>query len=228
MSDIIDDGSFNIAQTHGPARFFAPLPHTNTDYVLEQDYRQNFTSFAPLALNTAHGTLTTYKLVEETPLQDVGCGVAQWTRRYAQKPDPHDEYETYGYNFIGIWGTFTPGVAIITGRDRFTKVVQSRLANIYYMVGTGGDYATAGDIPIIGAQIYYYGTNALLTVDYLTDAPPFAVATNPSRAQYQSIVNFAVTDKWTTANGQIVAQESSIARWMGNIWRRTTRYVLAI
>lgn len=228
MSTILEDGNFVTATVHGAARLSAPLPHTNTDYLLEQDYQQNFDNFSPLALNTSHDTLPTYKLVEETPLQDVGCGVAQWIRRYAKVPDAHDEFETYGYNFIGIWGTFTPGVAIITGRDRFTKIVQSRLANIYYLIGTGGTYATAGLIPIIPAQLYYYGANPLLNLDYLTDSPPFAVASNPSRAQYQTLVNAAVSDVWTTTNGQIVAQESSISRWMGNIWRRTTRYVLAI
>jgi len=170
-------------------------------------------------LNTPHPTFTDAYLVEETPLQDLGGGVARWTRRYAQIPATRIEYESFAYQFIGYmgtWGINVPPDQIVTHRDRFTKTVVSRLKHEYFLCATGQTYETPDLIPIIPAQAYKF---LGIVVDYLWDVVSlFTVATEPSRTEYEA---------WVAAGAEIVAEDSRVSRWLGNIYERVTRYVVA-
>lgn len=220
MADILRDGNFSVALEQGPARLIAPFPHTNTRYVLEQDYTVDFDSYSPLALNTAHPTLPTYKLVIEGALEDMGGGVAKFTQTFAQVPDSwSDSSGNYAYNFIGFYGVFGVNVTDITGRDRFTKTVPVRIQRDYFMVGSGGSYSDFTDIPLIAEQKYYANGDTNLETNWLADSPPFSVATNPSRTTYEG---------WISGETEIAVETSTRVRWMGNIWCRETRYVVAL
>ncbi|HOP99105.1 MAG TPA: hypothetical protein PLK78_16935 [Verrucomicrobiota bacterium] len=214
------DGDFTVATACSAARKSFPFPGDNTSFIVEQDFMQFFANFTPLALSTPHPTFTDAYLVEETPLQDLGGGVARWTRRYAQIPATRNEYEAFAYQFVGYIGiTWGINVPTFPGRHRFTKTVVSRLKHEYFLCATGQTYETPDLIPIIPAQAYKFND---LVVDYLWDSSgPHAVAvapSEPSRAEYEA---------WVAAGAEIVAEDSRISRWLGNIYERVTRYVVA-
>jgi hypothetical protein len=104
----------------------------------------------------------------------------------------------------------------------------ARLAYSYYRIfASGGDYTSAGSIPIIDAQKYIYGSTTNNT-DYLADSPPFAAATTPSRTAYEAVMAGG-SGLGTGANaGEIVAEQSIVRRWRGNIYERVTRYIKAL
>ncbi len=237
----------------GKARFSQPFMGDNGEYLLDQDFQVDIGSFAPLALNTVHPDFATYHLVGESPLQDLGGGQMKWTRTYAQVPALRNDYSSISYNFIGYLGVFpvqiglTPGSPQLLGRPRFTAVVNCRIQSDYFLVGTGGSYTIASAIPQIYEQKYYVpsGTwqasgitfvfvplytdptlQALYGIpcEYIYDttgplALSIAVPSVPTRSQY---------DAMRIAQTEIVAENSSLSRWRGNIYVRTTKYVVAI
>lgn len=218
MADIVYDGDFATATLCGPEIYSAPIPGVSTNYILSQEFCQKFTSFTRTAIGTAHPTATGFYLVEESTPEKVGGSLCKWTRVYAKAPDQHNEYGTTNYNFIGFYGLWGVNITAITGRDRFTKTVTARIQHDYFRTGSG-PYTTAADIPLLTAQKYYYGTNENLPADYLADAPPFTDASNPSRTAYEALV---------AAESELVAQDSSLERWMGLFFVRKTLYVVAL
>jgi len=144
---------------------------------------------------------------------------------------------------------FGINVTNITGRDRRSITAPSRLAHDFFLVGSGGSFSSAGKIPFIKAQQYYWTavpgttidpTNPFFWTDYLADSPPFSLPTIPSRTTYVGWMNNALSMGWDgdpadpVAAGhtpvkpsQIAAEDSRFTRWMGNIWLRQTRFVLA-
>src|SRR6185503_17465348 len=182
-------------------------------------------NFAALALNTAHGTFTTAYLVEETPLQDLGGGVARWTRIYANIPADRSEYGTLGYNYIGFAGQlWTQLVDAANGRERFTKVSLSRRDYKYYLPGVSGGITTVADIPVIESTKYYVTSSNNVLTDYLGDPPTWDPGSTPSRADYETLMD---SDAATASSFSITAEDSRIARWRGNIYERETVYVKA-
>jgi hypothetical protein len=194
----------------------------------------------------------TFRLVEEGPREHQGGGIVKWNRTYAATPATYSEWESFIYTFPGYVGNqpSTTGTGPFA-RDPQVLRVESRLLQEFFLTGTGTSYPTAGDIPVVMAQKFRIHTGALWWVDVLpslTDNPPFPIASTPSRSTYESWIGNAITSKWSSgivryawgtpsapaltdtsdaSPGQIAAEDSSISRWMGNIWRRTTRYVLA-
>jgi len=253
------DGDWTTAAAAGNVRFEQPFAGDKNDYVLVQDFMQFTANFTPLALNTAHPVYTTYFLVAESELQDTGGGISRWTRKYAQVPQPRNDYLSYAYSFIGYFGKIanlvTSSTFPVLGRNRLQLTVPCRSLNEYFIwidgntikdstgtniyTGTPGQ-ATPESIPVILGQRYYvpagtvpspgvfvatypagspqdiaYGT----AQDYIWDAPAFGgvIPTIPSRTTYQTLIN----------NGtEIVAEDSQVSRWLGNIYLRVTKYIL--
>lgn len=195
-----------------------PFPEVNQPYVLRQTFKQFLANYAPLDLNTAHATYTDYKLVEESALNNLGGGVVEWTRTYAKLPDAFDQFETTNYNFIGFYGTVIAiNVTAVSGRLRFVKSVTSRIHNEFFLVGTGGSYTDAAEIPSVEAQKYYIGDETQLT-DFLGDDTVLDTASTPTRTDYETMIG---------AGDEIVAEDSRLTHWLGNYWLRQTRYVKA-
>jgi len=225
MAAFKTDGTFTTATIHGAARKSFPISGDITAIVVEQDYQIAFSSFAALALNTAHPVETAAYLVSESDLQDLGGGIAQWTRTYAKKPATRSEYETFSYRFPGYLGASAPPYAQYygedpTGRDPLVKTVLSRIEYKYYRIfSSGGDYTTVAAAYAangLAAQVYSINTNDEARVDYLFDGSP--AASDPTLTAYQALV---------TAGTEIVAEDSKLTRWMGNIYEISTRYVVA-
>lgn len=234
MNTIVTDGNFDIASAVGPVLFTPPIPGVNVKYLLEQQFLQNQATFVELALNTAHPDYPSYVLVEETALQMAGNGCVTWTRRYAQTPSQHFEFETFAYNFIGFSGVVSnvgadPGAhTVFTGRLRFTQVVPVKITYDYFK-SDGTIASLLGGLPVTQAQLYYIDatarTTTFVTTDYLWDAPPYDTASSPSRAAY---VGLMASDLATPTSFSIAVEASKISRWMGNIWRRENRSVKAL
>lgn len=221
------DGDFVTATMFGPARTSFPIERDNTAKIIEQDFMQNFDDFVPLALNTPHPEIAGAYLIAEMPLEDMGAGVAKWTRRYATVPATLSDYASFAYLFPGYLGVGNPPYsqyyfADPIGRDRQDETVQSRLENKYFLVGSGGTYA---DVPAmmaaqgVDAQKYAVTTNADARIDYLFDeTSPGDPESTPSLTDYKAMV---------TAGDEIVAEQSFPEQYAGNIWRVITRYVVA-
>ena len=229
---IIDDGDFTTAKEAGPTVFDTALLTNNLRYIARQDFMQNFLDFSPLAFGTFHPTLTDYRLVRETPLENVGCGVAKWTRVYCIVPDSWSDYRTHSYKFPGFCkdAKGDPRTVADSGeisRAPFTKVVISRIRHDYYLVGPGLPFPTVGDIPIINSQQFYMIGNSTFFVDYLNDAPVSGTSfeTVPSLTTYSSWIGGMVTGAVGAIGNEIVAEDSSVEQWMGPIYERITRYV---
>jgi hypothetical protein len=234
------DGVFSTAARVSLPVLSSPIPGVVTEYVLTERWQQYRRDFTPLAINTLHPEYKVanswerdFFLVSEGPRQDMGGGVVQWDRTYAAVPAQHSEFEAFVYNFIGYCGTWGINVETATGRERFQRAVMSKVVHDYFKVDMtlGSDaapiYKLPGNIPMNVEQQYYESGFATLSTDYLKDTPPFTTASSPSRTTYEGYVSDATTNKWAATTGLIVAETSKLSRWMGDIWLRTTRYVLA-
>jgi hypothetical protein len=221
------DGDFTTATAVGAARKSFPIEGRNDSVVIEQDFMQALSSFAPLALNTPHPDVPTAYLVAETPLQDLGSGIVRWTRVYAQVPATYTEPGgSYAYNYIGFVGNvISQGGEVtlsVTGRERTVENSPVQITREFFLVGAGQTYAQWQNIPVISGQ-RYYGASGMDT-DYLTDAPPFVTATNPTRTAYLALVT---ADAASPSSFSLVVEDSTVTRWMGNIYMRETRRIKA-
>jgi len=116
----------------------------------------------------------------------------------------------------------------VTGRDRYTESRHAKIAYDYWIedgsTQSGVVITTAADIPIIEHTKYFAAAGSIFEVDLISDAPPFAVATSPSRTTY---TGWITTDASTPSSWSLVVEDSKITRWLGHIWQRRTIYVKA-
>jgi hypothetical protein len=229
-------GAFNVddnlddAQESGPIRYSAPLPDGKT-YLLEQDFMQFAKAFEALPQDSQHPDQPSYYLYEETPLVALGAGVVTWTRRYAKLPDARDEFETFVYTFPGWIG----GDSTITEdpRDPFTETIISRVRFEYFQPGVSPGISKPKDIQVYERfQVFAQGGRNF-------PSNVLGGATTPTKDQYISALSVPVLITpaesafgvyryvLIPAEKQLVAETSSVRRWIGNIYERKTRYVTA-
>lgn len=129
MSDRITDGDFNTATRVSLVRYSRAFPGDATFYLAEADYQQKGDYFARLPLGTQLLENRPFRLVDEVPLQEIGAGIIQWTRKFARPPAPRTEYESYAWRRPGYTNdsvyfqrviSGTP--AVVNGRLRITVV----------------------------------------------------------------------------------------------------------
>lgn len=214
MSALKTDGTFTTAAIHGAEKFSCPIEGDSVTTQFEQDYMIAISNYTPMAIGSAHGTHTDHYLIRESPVSDLGGGIGKLTRLYSMIPADRNEYETFAYNFIGFWIPPSVGGIGSSGRDRFTRTVLSRM-----------DYSYSIGIPsaVILAQRYLLAGSDTLVLDYLFFNSNINDS-NLSVEDYQALVS-AHTDLSTQG---IVAEDSRISRWAGNIYERVTRYILPI
>lgn len=243
------DGDFTVPAATGLPVFSSPIASTTAEYTFTQEWMQFRKNFSPEPMGSGHPSsgsgqdFSDFKLVAEGPRQDIGGGVVKWSRTYAKPPATHDEFEMYSYSFIGFLGVFLVGnqstQTNATGRARQAITVLSRVQHDYFLTGAGQTYLTPSSIPSIKAQVYLGYTNEAQTTslptDYIADASASLFGSNPSRTTYETWIANAAANLWSsgvtpsgTNPGQMVAEDSRISRWMGPIFLRQTRYVLAI
>lgn len=236
------DGNFDVAKSTGDRRWSAPLPD-NKLCMFEQTYMQLSRRFLPATLGTPDISFPDYFLVQESPTTDIGGGLCTWTRTYARVPDTRDEFETYVFKYPGYIGqTVTQnGVTISltegggTQREPFTVTVNSRLAYKYFAVGITRGITTPKDIPVYERfQVYqpvYSGASDIrgLVTEYLgaTTNPTASTYYFNSQARTITATPNAFSPNEISVKGtyELVAEDSNLKRWMGNIYERVTRYV---
>jgi len=249
--------AFSTAVPISVPTLMAPIPGQSTAYILTQEWMQAQASWAPTALNTAHPSsgdtpdYSSYVLVEESNPRAMGGGLVTWTQTYAQVPSSHSEWESYAYAFIGFAGANWTTTTIPTGRPRQTFTAPSRVQYDYFLVGSGGSYTDPGGIPTLNAQKYRIyapvaGDVWYQDMDFLTNHPPFNFATVPTRGDWMGYMTNAESLSWSsgtvtyawgaggsvtvthnTSPGQFLVEDSRLTRWRGNIWLRTSRWMLA-
>lgn len=222
MSNAWSDLGDTAAHAISNPVYSSPIPSVNAEYVYTQKFMQPRANFSPLTLNTASPLDSSYKLVEESPREDMGGGLCAWTRKYAQVPAQHIEAESVAYNFIGFSGVTGINVQTQSGRYRFSRSVMCKVQCDYFLID-GSTYIKPTDIPIIAEQRYFGIAGTNLETDYLASSPPFVTPSSPARDVYEGwITSDATGDNW-----HIVIEPSRLVRWLGNIWRRETRYIKA-
>ena len=191
-------------------------------------------------------------LVEEGPLEHIGAGIAKFQRKYANLPPTRNLFESYAHTIPA----FTVDDAQTLARNSSSKIVASRIQLDYFVYdsldlltgiipgvfpGTHRLDATTGIFPtglILPEMAYFepdpfFGTpgasplNAIemnLIINFagvseaLVDPTSISAGSNPTSSQYKA---------WIAAKYEIVAEASSLSQWMGNIYQRQTRFVVA-
>lgn len=228
------DGTFTTASATGAARKTFPFDGDNASFIVEQDYVIAVGSYTPLALNTAHGTYTDAYLVRESPQEDIDGGLVKWTRTYAQVPANRDDYESYSFQFPGLLGTGLPPynqywIALDDGRDPFTQVAVCRVRSEYFLCATGETYETPSDIPILTGIKFTLESNTDARIDYLlADATGYWSDSDPSKEEWIALAAGGTGIGTGSNAGEFIPEDSTVERWMGNIYCRKTRYLKAI
>ena len=183
-------------------------------------------------------------LVDEGELRDCGGGISRLKRRWASLPPTRCEPEQFAATFVGL---DTSGGGGTVSRQPFTQNVQSRLQYDYFIFDeldilstplfTGGGWrlnSVTGMYPegIIIPAMQYFQSSSIATAYgvYIGNQTTtlFDDVTAPSLPSASESLNWAVG--LTTSNGkpaEICAEASSFSRWMGNIFERRTRFILA-
>lgn len=184
-------------------------------------------------------------LVEEGDLRDIGGGLSKLRRKFATIPQTRCETEQFSATFPGL---NTNGSV---QRPQVTRNVLSRLQYDYFVFD---DWGILGNTPLfpngprldsstglyptgllLPAMEYFndsnietsYGIYVGTPTDTLTDGDPTdpTTATLPSATDYLGWCTGLSTANAQTA--ELIAESSTFDRWMGNIWVRRTRFVLA-
>lgn len=233
MAAFKTDGTFTTATLHGAFRRSFPIAGDTTAQIIEQDFQIAYGSFAALALSTAHPTVATAYLVGESPQQDLGGGIVQWTRTYATIPANRDEFSTFSYKLPGIWGTANPPYNQYwvsengNGRDPLVDSIPSRIRHEYFLCEAGQTYTTPTAIPILPGMEISLTTNDQARMEYLLPAGVFVADTVPTREAWEALIAGGAGMGTGANNGEFIAEDSTVERYMGNIYVRSTRYCMA-
>lgn len=183
-------------------------------------------------------------LVTEGELVDMGGGISKIKRTWASIPQTRNEVEQFSYTFTGYSDEQTN-----TTREAVTIVVQSRLQYDYFIFDdfniTGlnpfpngpvlnADTGISPPSLILPEQHYFQSAdsddvsnNYFLTPPTVDDGP----ADDPKLGTYPNFTDYTgLVSGIDTSNGQaaeIIAEGSTMTRFMGNIWERRTRFVIA-
>jgi len=215
---------------------------------IEQEFQVAEAFHTPLPLNTLYDPawsvgwgnnyvdLGNCFLVEEGPLQGIGGGLVRFVRKFASLPPNRNEFESHNATFPALNdGSDSP-------RFGFSRVANSRLFYEYFVYDNlnllpGIELYPAGkriNTGVNGPDVMRYicfeefkgfkpvadavVKNNLLDPDQpLQDDDGSGNVTTPSYSTYAS---------WQYTS-EIVAEASSFNRYMGNIFVRKTRFVLA-
>ncbi|HEX7652666.1 MAG TPA: hypothetical protein VF607_04110 [Verrucomicrobiae bacterium] len=227
-----------------------PFDANQSAIVIEQEFMVAEAYHVPLPLNTRYDTswsvgwgnnyvgLGNCFLVAEGPLIPVGGGIVRFKRKFANLPPNRNEYESFSAYFPALQYPGDDG-----NRFGFTQIVNSRLFYEYFVydnLNILGDIALfpAGhriNTDLLGDNArfltfeqtrYFKGApNAINNNNFLD--PDTAISdgdgVDPTSATIPDLSTYL---EWQFAS-EIVAEASSFNKWMGNIYVRRTRFVLA-
>lgn len=226
-----------------------PFVNKQSVMVLEQEFMVAEAAYVPMPLNTLYdpawscgwqGTfvgLGNLFLVDEGPLVGVGGGIARLKRKFVNLPPNWNEYESYP-------ATFPPldNGADVT-RLGFSRIVNCRLFYQYFVFDNNN---LLPGIPLFPAgnrintaqesfdvlqfllweafQGYQAVANSVILNMILE--PEGALSDNGDGQGTPTVPGYTDYNSWIR-QAEIVAEASSFKRWMGNIWVKCTRFVVA-
>lgn len=238
LIDMYSDGNFSKAEANGGKNRFYPFEGDNASFYTEQEWIQDASAFKPLKLNTIDPTESLCYLVRETDPQDIGGGLVKWQRVYSRIPATRSEYETISYTFPGYmakletafqspFGVLTAALPFVNpddpGRVPLARKVTCRVQYDYFLVGFNGAYPTASLIPTSEGQRFVFGA----------EWPTNPGQDLPDRILYHSSIaaySSPTVEEWRAlvlSGTEVVAEDSEVRRWRGNIFERSTRYLVA-
>lgn len=145
-----------------------------------------------------------YLVKESTPVH-IGGGLLEYTREFSEIPTARGsnliDYTTFVYEFPAYIATL-----FLPGRATQIRTVPAQIHNKYYL--TDNPFK---DIPIIQEQTYLVGTVPAA-------GKALGDISTPTRTLYEG---------WVTDKVLIVPQASSVQRYKGNMYKRSTLYIEA-
>lgn len=232
-----------------------PWSPNQATMVLEQEFVVAQSAFLSLPLNTPYNpawaigfnqtlsngypipALNQFYLVVEGELEDMGGGICKIKRTFATLPPVRNEIEQYVYKFPQFDG--------IDGRDTPINVF-SRIQYDYYIFDDldiltlpvfpfgprlDGNTGLSPDGLILPAFRVYLNVNSINTNVFVDVISGTGIDINndtvPNLPEYQSYYPDGQAATSNDDAAELIAEASTMTRWMGNIWERRTRYVTA-
>ena len=216
--------SCGIAFDHKPVKvdIVTPIDELPTFKQYRVTYSGYRSTFNPWNLDASSGISgVTGSMVNESGLQGTTSPeIVTYTRLFSGLPPDHINYQSYAYTAPAVRG-FVP----YPGRTEIARRVMSRMVFQYMRVsgpstGNGNAQPTQNLSnfpfqPLSKFRIFYTGSDVESNTLHWTG--DFEVSTTPTADTYFS----------STVGTEIIV-ESDVDLWMGNIFVRRTRYVVAI
>lgn len=197
LNDFIDP----IRLTRTPRKRF-PIRQDLSAVELSIDYVQKEEFFKPAPLNIQCPDDYRAFLVGETDPQRMGNGLVKFTRTFQTTPATRTEYSSGSFTFPAFKNLSSDSS---TSRSSFSRQVVILVEFSYLRTSNPSD-----DLTI---------TPQFSSTDPSGNSVPFiATDTNPILSDYQSFI---------LAGDYIQSKETTISRWMGDIWQMENRKVKA-
>ena len=209
---IYDDGlSFTTARPDGDWVSDRPFLSRGdgTHQVITWPHIVQRGNYTPLALDTEHPEIAAAKLVDETGFQDIRGNLTRFLRVYATVPATRSDYESYIYQYLRQNFLDTSGEINVQRSRRIEESlnVTSRIEREYFNTS---DPSTI-DVLFPFKVLRNYGSGNIGQVNFISSSA-LPSATIPTLEEYLMLP-------------EIIAEASTIRRYRGNIWERSTRYV---
>ena len=233
MPQTILDGDFTLAQQLGPERQSFPfsINGDETSVIYEADFLQLLANFAALSSNSPHPSYSSAYLIEETPRLPwtTGSGIVKWTRRYATIPITRSEPTSISFRFPGIvvYQQVNGLYAEYTIRVPRNRTVNCRQQLDYFLIGANGSYSNLQLIPSVQHTGFYtvlLNGSINLNPGQGNDVETLYPAADPLNRTTPTTDTWLA---WVAGGVEVVAEDSTLQRWQGNIIQRTTKYVVA-
>ena len=185
-----------------------PIPQDSTARVITETWLQDPDYFTATSLGTVHdvwdgtGGKSTAYLVEETGFTILDNGLQEWQKVFATIPATRYEFVVHSYVVLGAK---TNSSSTNYLRKPFSKRVVARVEHRYFH--------TANPDADITLQKKFQPKHNGNEVDYVA---------NNTTPQYSTYVQKVVD------GDRIMADDSALERWKGNIYERRNLTVLAI
>ncbi len=217
-----DIGTTPVAATQPRPSY--PIPSDPTAIIYSQDFTVPFTNYAAPTISSAHPDIATAFCIGDSELQDLGGGIARYTRQWATIPANRNEWGTFAFTFPGLKGTAEPpynqywNVDVGGGRDPRTESVKSRIYHEYFLCAAGQTYTSPDEIPTIEPFRVKLASNPDAVMPYALPSGVYLEDTTPTKEEYEASI---------AAEDELVAESSKPERWQGEIYVRMTHYVKA-
>jgi hypothetical protein len=212
----------------------SPFTGVNIPYQLTQQFQCHASKYQPLALNTKWGTWAGavqadydgFILCSESPREPIGGQTVRWTRTYAKIPASYSLPASTIYPFVGFQSASGVNVQAQSGRDPFSDKASARVQYDYFLIdavnGTknGPIYNKSTNVPLIPKQRYYLNKDLVAFRIFTALLTSVGVDSNPT---VPSIEDYLA---WIAGGIEIVAENSDIDTWIGNIAVRKTVYIM--